>query len=335
MKLFFKLLWSGLGAGFLAPAVLAGPASGDTAPQTLRFSFEMNHPLVYFVDSTVKTLTDRTMQLDTGSKSTQTKNSVETRYKIQLTPVRQSKDGTWTLHYQPMDFEQDLDVDGSSGHFVTTLRGLEVKSAQNGIVVVDTAKEIGVTQARAIKQGAYQKMLSGYLDFKPTGEISKVDGDLPFIDFWTDAIKYQVGFFDVAFPPEPVPAGGNWTVNLTLKDLQGLKLGDEGLLETNVFVRNNGPSATNHLQSIGASMTVNVRDIMGSTDAGGQNSMLNIPQFNQVKTGTFEFDPDAGCVVKGAEDESVKTTLDVLVQGHTVTVTMDLQTNTKFELLKN
>lgn len=331
MKQFFTALGAALAATFLAQSAMAR----DAAPQTFRFIFQLNHPLVYSVSSTIKVLSDRTMQLDTGAKSSLTSNSVETRYKVELTPVKESAEGVWTVSYKPMDFEQDMDFDAPGGHVVTSIRGLNVKSTQNGIVVVDTARDIGETQAKAIKQSVYSKMISGYFDFKPNGEIGKVDGDLPFIDNWTEAFKYQAGFFDLVFPPGPVAVGGRWNVSLDLKDLQGLKLGDQGILETNVFVRDGAVSGADHLESIDLNMAVSARDVMGSTDEMGQRSMLNIPKFDHDKTGTFHFDPEAGCVVNGSEDESVRTTMDTLVQGHTLTTTLQLDNNTKFHLEKN
>lgn len=336
MKNLMKALGMVVGAGLLLKTTIAVAASDSEGAQKFRFNFELNQPLLFSVQSDVKTLTDRTMQLDTGNKSSLTKNSIETRYKVKLTPVRKSKDGTWTVHYEPMEMEQDMDVTGNGAHLVTEIRGLAVKSTQNGIVVVDTAKGIGVQQAKSMKQAAYPRMLSGYLDFKPDGTVAKIDGDLPFIDFWTDAIRYQVGFFDIQFPASAVPPGGSWTENLTLKDLEGLKLGDEGVTITNEFVRQGTAAAdSNHMDSIAVSAAFNGRDIMGSMDTMGQNTMLNISRFDVNKSGQYQFDRAAGRLLNGNEDETFKMSADMLVQGHTASVTTDMQMTSKFELLKN
>src|SRR5579863_7453107 len=146
--------------GVLTQLTRLANASDDNEARTYKFNFEQNHPVVYSLETTVKNLTDQTMQLDTGNKSSLTKSTVETRYKMKLTPVRKAKDGTWTIHYEPLDVEQDLDSTGKAGHIVTNVRGLEIKSTQNGIIVVDTAKSIGEAQAKNIKQLVYPMMLS-------------------------------------------------------------------------------------------------------------------------------------------------------------------------------
>ena len=336
MKTLSKAVWFGLVVGFIIQASSAVRAANASTSQPLLFKFVLNHPLVFSAISSTKTITDRTMQTDTGNKSALSKNTVETRYKLRLTPVRQSKEGVWTLHYEPFDFEEDMDSTANGSQISAFIRGLDVRSTQNGITVVDTAKGIGVNQGKSYKQGAYPKMLSGYFEFQPAGMISKVEGDLPFIDYWTDTIRYQVGFFDVVFPAGPVAPGGSWSTNLVVKDLEGIKLGDGGIGETNVFVReDDAPASTNHLISIDVSMAANPKSVLGSMDALGQNTMLNISEFNHNKSGKFLFDPAAGCLTKGDEQESVKMTMSMLVQGHTMTVTTELQINSKFELLKN
>jgi hypothetical protein len=260
-------------------------------------------------------------------------NLVETHLKMKLTPVKKAADGTWTLQYQPSDFQDDMRSDSSTSHVVTSFHGLDVKSTQNGIVVVDTSKDIGMTEAKALKQAVYAKMLSGYFDLKPNGEVAKVDGDLPFMDFWNESLKFQVGFFDVTFPAESVAPGGAWNISRALKNLQGLKLGDAGLMETNVFTLK-GSAGGGHTETITASMIVAAKDLTGSTESAGQNSSLDISEFNHDKNGTFEFDTAAGCMTRGTEDELVKTSMNALVQGHTVTVRMDVRNTTKFELQK-
>ena len=201
--------------------------------------------------------------------------------------------------------------------------------------MVDTAKGVGLTQAKPIKQGAYVRMLSGNFEFEPIGVVSKVDGDLPFIDYWSESIKYQMGFFDIVFASEPVPAGGTWTKTLAVKDLEGIKLGESGLIETNTYVRQDGAGSTNHLIPITISMTLAPKNIFGSMDNMGQNTTLNISEFTHQKTGQFLFDPEAGCLRSGDEEETLKMVMDMLVQGHTMTVATDLSIHTKFELLTN
>lgn len=335
MRILSKAACGGLILAGFIPAAGTVRAADSAASEPLRFKFELNHPLVYSLASTTQTTTERSVQLDTGIKSAATTNSVGIRYKFRLTPVRKLPDGTWTLHYEPFDFEEDLDTSASGGHAVTSIRGLDVTSTQNGIAVVDTGKGVGLGQAKAIKQGIYPRMLSGYFDFQPNGVISKVDGDLPFIDYWGETIKYQIGFFDIILPPDAVPAGGSWIKTLAVKDLEGIKLGASGILETNTFVRQPEASAGGHLISVAVNMAVDPKNLLGSMDTLGQSTTLNISDFNHQKTGKFQFDAETGCLATSEENETVKMTMDMLVQGHTMNVATELNIQSKIALVPN
>ena len=335
MRMFSKLAVCGLVGGLWAQIGAPAWAADAGASGPLQFKFELNKPIVYSAVSTTRTVTDRTVQMETGAKSVGTTNAGEFRFKLRLTPIRKSAEGVWTLHYEPFDFQEDVETFANGGHFTTAIKGLEVKSTQNGITVVDTAKGVGLAQAKPLKQGTYVRMLSGNFEFEPSGLVSKVDGDLPFIDYWSENIKNQMGLFDISFASEPVPAGGTWTKNLVVKDLEGIKLGESGLVETNTYVRQDGTGTANHLIPITVSMTISPKNIFGSMDNMGQNTTLNISEFTHQKTGKFLFDSEAGCLNSGDEEEARRLVIDMLSQGHTVTVTTELSIHSKFDLLTN
>jgi hypothetical protein len=335
MTIFSKVLSSGLVLGCLVQTSLVVRAADNGGSGPLQFKFELNHPVVFAAVSTTRTTTDRTVQLETGAKTAVSTNLVEMRYKLRLTPIRQLADGAWTLHYEPFDFEEDLDTTANGGHVVTSIRGLDIKSTQNGIVVVDTLKGLGLTQAKAYKQAVYTRLLNGYFDFQPNGVIAKVSGDLPFEDLWTESTKYQVGFFDIVFSADPVPEGGSWNKVLALKDLEGIRLSEPGIMETNTFVRQNDAAATNHLVTVTVSMEVNPKNLQGNMDAMGQYTALNISEYQHQKSGKFLFDAEAGCLRKGDETETAKLMLDMLVQGHMMTVSTQLSIRSQFDLLSN
>jgi hypothetical protein len=323
-----KYLVALIGVGLLAFCV------SSRADQAFRFNFELNHPLVYSVESKVKTFMDRTGQVQGRSQNSLTKTTIEEHYKIKLTPLKKSKDGTWTVRYEPLDFNQDKDVLGASGHLVTSLHGLEMKGTQNGIVVIDTAKDIGEIQAKALKREIYPEMLSGYMDFNPDGQISKVDGDLPFIDYWTHKLKLRVGFFDITFSDHAVASGVAWTKNLILKDLDGMKLGDGGLVETNIYTRELIPVSTNNsIVSIDCSVASNWKDIMGSIEQLGQSTTLNISELNHNNSGKIQFNSARGCILNISSEGKIHISADLLIQGNSVSTTVDIQDDTKYELL--
>jgi len=105
MKIFCKIACCGLLGAWLLPT--AGAADTGAA-QLLQFKFELNHPVVLSAESTTQTKTERSVQLETGTKSAATTNAMVNRYKLRLTPVKKSADGVWTLHYEPFDFEENL-----------------------------------------------------------------------------------------------------------------------------------------------------------------------------------------------------------------------------------
>ena len=310
----------------------AGSTSSDKP--VFHLDFQAGHPLVFAVETKQKNVSEQTMETQTGNQTALTRTSTELRYKFRLTPVKQLKSGGWTVHYQPFDYEQDVDLFGKGTHVITTLRGSEVKTAQNGITVVDTAKNIGVGQAKAFKQGVYPRMISGEFDFAPDGTITRISGDVPFVDFWTETTKLQVGFFDIAFSTEPIPSGGSWEKTVQLKYLQGLQLGDDGITQTNHFTReNDNQTSSNRLAVFGLTMAINRKNITGTIEQMGQISSINLPEFNSDKTATFQYDPARGCFVSGTEEESAKVSMEMLVQGRTSSLTMDISDSTQFTLL--
>jgi hypothetical protein len=336
MRLFNQaVLAAGLAVFSLTFAVRADSTSSAGGKQVFGINFEAGHPLVYSVSMKSKTLTERNMETQAGNNQTSlTKKNSELRYRVRLTPVQKSKSGVWTVHYEPLDFEQDDDFFGNNTHVVTVLRGSDVKTTQNGIVVVDTTKNIGLNQAKTYKQGVYPKMLSGDLDFAPDGSVVKVGGDVPFVDTWTDALKLQVGFFDIIFPSDAVPTGGTWQKNLLLKNLEGLALGDDGIVETNDFVREyDVVTSSNRLAAFSLTMQTNVKNIAGSIEQMGQSTMINLPEFNHNKTGKFQYDFARGCLAGGQENETGKISMEMLVQGHTVSLSIDLENSVEFQLL--
>jgi len=297
----------------------------------------MNHPLVFAVESNTKTVTSRTMHLETGDKYSVIQNSVETRYQLKLTPVRKAHDGTWTLHYEPMDRQEIMDVIDDDGHVSTTIHNLDIRSTRDDKVEVDTAAGVGYTQGKTLKEGVYPKLLSGFFDFKPDGEISKVDGDLPFIDFWTDTIKYQVGFFDFIFPPNPVSRGDSWNANITLKDLQGtIRLEGDGILETNIFKRDeHAATAGPHILAYAGSLLAHETGLMGDMDLMGEETKVKITDFNHTKNGKYQYDPDAGCLSDGSQDENVTVTVELAYKGNPVTMKTELHITSKFQLMRD
>jgi hypothetical protein len=323
--------WFLLSIALVMPAVCPRARAGDADP-VLKFDFVKNHPLVYAVDSTEKNMTDINGIVQGRTQSSITRTTSESHCKIRLTPEKKNADGSWHVRYEPLDFTVSVDAYSPRGHAITSLcNGLEVKGTQNGIVTIDTTKEIGIQQAQGFKQTLYPQLLSGYLDIAPSGKVVSLGGDLPFVDFWTSQLKMHFGFFDLLLSDQPVAPGGTWDETLSLKNSQGLKFGDEGLVETNTFSRagkDDGGTTT-----LFASVSLDQKDVPASMDQLGENTALNISEMSIHKNDTFGFDVNAGKLINSSDTSSFRCTLDALVQGSSMSVTIDVDATRKITLL--
>jgi hypothetical protein len=320
--------------GWVAAAMLGADARGQDA-QVFKFDFAQNHPLVYSVEISDKTINDRSGVVQGRTQSSINRTTVLTRYKFRLTPQKKNKDGTWQVRYTPYDFTYSFDAYGPNGQAVTSLQdGLQVKGTQNGIVVVDTTREIGMAQANTFKQSLLPKLLSGSMDFESSGRVARWDGDLPFIDYWTNQMKLQIGFFGIVFSGQAIAPGATWDETLTLKNLQGLKLGEGGLVETNAFKRPLGPSSDDAATAtIESSMAWHGRDLPANFDQMGQNTALNISEFNHNRSGKCQFDFVHGRLLGGTNFVTGHAQMEMLVQGNTMNLTVDSETSTTLKLL--
>jgi len=324
----FKTPLASVGVICLWALVAVAPPAAAADKQLFAFKFSTNQPLVYAVTIKSRTVADNNI----AGKTSLVKNSSELRYKMRLTGWRKNADGTMTVLYKPFEVEQDLDVFGTS-HVVTQIRGLKIRSLQNGIVVIDTEKNVGMAQVKSIKTGIYPAMLSGYFDFEPTGRAKKYEGDLPFIDHWTDTLKQDIGFFHIVFPDHPVAVREEWTQNTTMISSGGATLADP-LTTTNTFARDLdlmsngipvavfGMTSANHLQNLS-----------GYFEQMGQKSSLNISQFDHNAFGTFHFDPKQGVLLDAKTTDTGAISMEMLVQGNTATSHVDIQVDAQMTLL--
>lgn len=292
--------------------------------QPFAFKFQINQPLIYRFSLKTRTATENNI----GGKTSLTGKTSVIRYDVRLTGYRKGNDGSTLVHFEPYNISEDMDIVGPN-HLITQVRGLKIKSQQDGIVTIDTENNVGMGQANQIKISVYPTMLSGYLNFDPTGRTLKIEGNLPFIDYWTDVLKTKMGFFCIFFPKHPIGIQEAWTESLSMTSSSGATL-DYPLTITNTFTRglnltNNGnPMATfnmtsaDHLQNIG-----------GYFEQNGQKSSLNFSQFNHNAFGTFHFDQKHGVLLDAKTTDTGDISLEMLMQGSSATshinITMDMQ----------
>lgn len=296
--------------------------------QLFAFKFQTNQPLVYAVSLKFRTVTDSNI----GGKNSLVSNTREIRYKVQLTGYKKNPDGTTLVYFKPYDFAEDMDNVGLS-HVVTQIRGLKIKSQQNGIVIIDTENNVGMGQANTSKISVYPNLLSGYFNFDPTGRTLKFEGDLPFIDYWTDMLKVRIGFFWIFFPDHPVGIQEAWTENISMIHSGGVAL-DNPPTFTNTFTRglnlttNGNPIATFDMTSAD-----HLKNISGYSDQNGQKSRLNISQYDHNLFGTYHFDQKRGVLLDANTTETADISIDMLVQGNSATSHMNSKMETQINLI--
>jgi hypothetical protein len=269
-----------------------------------------------------------------GSGQTMTKSSADLRFKFRLTAVGPAKNGVIPVRYEPFDYEADLESTGSAGHFVTTVRGLDVKSTQNGILTVDTRKEIGFTQAKAIKIDAYPNLLSGTFDFGARGEIKSIHGDLPFVDTWGQQEKLQIGLFGFQLPDHAVTNGETWQIVVSTKSAGPVKFDGEPLNQTNFFTLVEESSTDDlPIATFKLSAPMLSHDISGYIEERGQSTHADMSEFELHGLGMIRFDKKRGVLVDENISRSATITMTMLVQGRAMSSHTENRVKTEINLL--
>jgi len=327
-----------LGTGLMGWAMVFANithAADPGAAQVFKFKFATDKPLVYAVKVANRQMNDTTI----GTRNSLTRNTVETRYKFKLTRVAGANtNGTMSVYFHPFDFEQDIDNVTQQGHGVVTIRGLNIVFKQDDIVVVDTGRDIGFTQAKNFKQTAYPYLLSGYLDFDATGRIKTLGGDPPFIDTWTENLKSLVGLFHITFPTNAIAVQDTWTNIMILKSSGGTVFNGDGISRPFVFEREPdslaaGGGSTEPVVCFKCYESCNVTDIGGYFEQFGQRTSIAIPESSESAEATFHFDPKLGCVTDVKITGKSQSTTKAMVQNSSNTAHMNMDSEISITLV--
>jgi hypothetical protein len=306
-------------------------ATNSSAGQFFKFKFKLNQPLIYAVQVKSRTISDNSA----GSRSQLTRNSSELRYKIKLTAVSTNQDGTTTVYFEPSDFEQDTETVGASGRITTYYRGLDIVGRQNDIVMVDTTKGVGMSQAKNLKLGIYPFLLSGYFDFNPAGIITKLDGDLPFMDHWKENLKFSTGIFQITFPTNIISVRDSWTNYITLKNVAGVVFNGDGIVQTNVFTRELDSTTTTNGSTASFSLYESDidRDIGGYVEQSGQQTSIVIPERTESAHATFHFDQKLGRLIDMKKTVKMTGSVSMMIQGNAATGHDDNEVESSMQLV--
>ena len=326
-----KTIILALGSLWFASAnVHSEVATNSNAGQLFKFKFELNKPLIYAVEIKTRTMSDESV----GSRSLLTRNSSESRYKIRLTAVSTNQNGTTTIYYEPFDYQQDIDNVGASGRITTSYRGLDVVSKQNDIAMVDTTKGIGMSQAKSLKLGIYPCLLSGYMDLNPAGAVTKLDGDLPFIDQWQENFRFIPGFFHFAFPTNAISIRDSWTNYVAFKSTSGVIFNGDGIIQTNVFTRELDSTTNNNPAACFTLYESDIRQNMGGYfELSGQRTSVNVPQRTQNANATFHFDQKLGRLIDVHKSDKMTDSVSMMYQGNPATSHHDSDVEISMQLI--
>ena len=315
---------------FASTNVHSETATNSSTGQLFKFKFKLNQPLIYAVQFKSRTVSDNSA----GNRSQLTRNSSELRYKIKLTAVSTNQDGTTTVYYEPYDYEQDAEIVGASGRINTYYRGLDVVSRQNDIVMVDTTKGVGMSQAKNLKLGIYPFLLSGYFDFNPAGCVTRLDGDLPFMDHWKENLKFSAGVFQITFPTNIISVRDSWTNYIILKNVAGVVFNGNGIVQSNVFTRELDSVATNSSTATFSLYESDIdHNVGGYIEQSGQQTSIVIHERTENANATFHFDQKLGRLIDMKKTEKVTGSVSMMIQGNAATGHNDNEVESSMQLV--
>jgi hypothetical protein len=296
-------------------------ATNANRGQLFQFNFEQKKPLVYALEFKTKVMIDSR----SGQRSSLTSNSTDRHYKFRLSMSGTTKpDGTTAVYYQPFDFEQDYRAAGPAGQIDTSVRGLQIVSKQNGIVIVDSENNVGMSQLSVLKQAAYGHLLSGYFDFDPAGQIKKFEGDLPFVDVWQNNLKFGMSLFSIVFPTNSIAVHDSWTNYITLKSGNGVEFNGDAVIQPWVFTRDPDETTTNgSIACFTLEELDTFKDKTGFLDQPGQKTSIVVPEHSERMDATFRFDQKSGRLISMKKADRLHDTLSMVVQGTTAEMSQE------------
>lgn len=315
---------------FTVIAPLEAADTGNVTPRVFTVQFEPGKPLVYQIEITTITTSSMTSDLRNVSSTT----SYTVKMKCRLEAVSGLSNGVTTVSYRPYDIRGDWDIRNPSGHFVSTMRDWDFRGSQNGILLFDTAHDVGLEQAEKMRNAVVTVFLSGRLDFSPEGQITGEEGDLPFIKFWQGTLKTQNGFFDIIFPDRKLGTDDSWDTTTVQKTAGTVKLDGDGITSTNTYTcTTNDVVDGRPVVVFTSACSSDNSDLTGYMEQPGQNTSVDISSFDRDSAGVYDYDPERHVLVDGSVHTNVRTVMTSLLQGKATTVNTHSEVDMQFNLL--
>ncbi len=326
---------TGIGAmlgvmGILVLPLWAAPAAATARADRFTFKYAPNRPLAYAMG--MKMTLD--MDMKSGAESMTMKMSFDLRYRIKLTPTADTQAGATALRLDPSGIEGDWDITGPGGHIVITLRGTEMKGTQDGVVIINTAEDIGIEQAQAFKKEIMPLYLSGQVDLDPQGNVKGFRGDVPFVEFWTEAMSSQVGMWGIVFPQRALAVGDTWEEALVLKKMGQIKLEGDGMRCTVTFSRKPDVVASQkRLAEFSLSAPFSQKNLTGYMEQMGQVTRVNFTKFDRRAAGTIHFDQERGVLTDAVLRADADGSMSFAGQGQTASMELGIEMDMRVNLL--
>jgi len=321
------LLWQGV------PGLSA--EMEESQPEEAReflFKFEPNQPLLY----AMKMSMDMDMDLKTPDESAKIKMGLELRFKIKLTLKEKREGEVSKVKMEPSDLEGDWDISGPAGHIVMKLRGSDMTGTVNGVTTIDTKKGIGLTEARQVKNEVAALYLSGEMDMDSRGNVVKFYGDVPFVEFWTEASEGQLGLFGIVFPDKPVAAGETWQEALVLKKIGEISFEEPGLRCTVKVTRQPDVIvAGRRINQFAISAPFEQKNLAGHMTQMGQQVKVNILSFDRKASGTVRFDAEKGVVIDCPTKIDATANMEMTIGAEKATADLVIKAEADVQLAKD
>ena len=302
--------------GLLLP-LGAAPGGGS---ERFAFRYPADRPLRYAM--AVNMTADMAMKGD--AQSTDLKMTVALRYHVRLVPAGPARDGLQTLRLEPSDVEGDWDIDSGTGHTAIALRGAEMTGTHDGTVVIDTAHGIGAEQAGELQRQIQPLSLQGEVVLDRRGLAREFHGAPAFVEFWTEAMASQTGFWGIVFPEHAVAVGDTWQEQLTLKKMGQIRLEGGALQCAVTFARQpDVVGAGGQLATFALSAPFSRQGLNGVLEQMGQGVPVHLARFDRRARGTAHFDSARGRLTDSTLTADADATMRL--DGPDQSVTMDVK----------
>ena len=320
-----------LGAlGALALSLGAAPDNGRGGPERFALRYPADRPLVYAM--AVNMTAD--MAVKSGEQSTDLQMTVTLRYRVRLVPTVPARNGAATMRLEPSGVEGDWDINSGSGHMAIALRGTEMTGTHNGNVVIDTAHGVGTAQAEELKRQIMPLSLQGEVVLDRRGQAREFHGDPAFVQFWTEAMASQTGFWGIVFPEHAVAVGDTWPGVVTLGKMGQVRLEGGALQCTVTFERRpDVKGAGGRLATFALSAPFSCQNLNGVLEQMGQNMPVHLTRFDRQARGTAHFEPARGLLADAAMTADANATMRLVGTDQSATMEVKLGLATSATLM--